>query len=121
MTTIPVQVDRSASLRTVDDLMKRYDIRHIPVTENEKLIGVVCESDIRAISAIKEIDFDSQNVGLILTYKPYSVSPDMLVSEVAKQMLKEKFSCTVVVDKGKVTGIFTESDALKMLIDLFGG
>jgi CBS domain-containing protein len=46
---------------------------------------------------------------------PLSVSPDTTVGDVLNQMLDKQIGCVMVVDKGKLMGIFSERDALMKL------
>lgn len=43
---------------------------------------------------------------------PLSVAPDTTVGDVLKQMVDRRIGCVMVVDKGKLVGIFSERDAL---------
>lgn len=49
-----------------------------------------------------------------------SVSPVTAVDEVAQRMLERGVGSAVVVDGGFVVGIFTTTDALRVLSELFG-
>jgi acetoin utilization protein AcuB len=53
-----------------------------------------------------------------MTEKPYSVSPDTPLDEVAHTMASEKFGSAVVVQNGHVVGVFTTVDACRALGDL---
>ena len=46
---------------------------------------------------------------------PLSVSPDTTVGDVLNQMVDKKIGCVMIVDKGKLMGIFSERDALMKL------
>ena len=54
-----------------------------------------------------------------MTPEPYTVQPDAALWEVAKHMARETFGCAVITDDhGAVVGLFTTSDALRVLADL---
>jgi len=90
-------------------LMKTFHIRHLPVVKNEAMIGVVSQRDLLGVPEAKAI-------GEIMAKSPYVVRPETPLSEVTCNMASEKFGSTVVVNSvGEVLGIFTTTDALKML------
>jgi acetoin utilization protein AcuB len=57
-------------------------------------------------------------VSQVMSEKPYSVSPDTPLDEVAHTMASEKFGSAVVVQNGHVVGVFTTVDACRALGDL---
>jgi len=52
--------------------------------------------------------------------KLITITPDTLVEEAVQLMHDNKIGCLPVVEGGKLYGIFTETDALGLLVDLFG-
>jgi acetoin utilization protein AcuB len=54
-----------------------------------------------------------------LTPDPYTCGPEASLSEVAGAMASEKFGCVLVMTNGKLAGIFTSVDALRLLADIF--
>jgi acetoin utilization protein AcuB len=46
------------------------------------------------------------------------VRPDTPVDEVAREMADRRYGCAVVIEGGKVVGVFTTTDALRALSEL---
>jgi acetoin utilization protein AcuB len=47
----------------------------------------------------------------------YTVGPDEALDVAAREMSKRKWGSALVIDQGKVTGVFTTTDALRALSD----
>jgi CBS domain-containing protein len=107
-------------------LMKERGIRHLPVVENGRLVGIVSRGDLReaSISASANADTYEFNfllsrltVGRLMTRKVFTITADALVVDAAEMMTEHKIAGLPVVDQdGSVIGIVTESDLLKMLV-----
>ena len=52
--------------------------------------------------------------------KLITINPDTLIEEAVQLMHDHKIGCLPVVEQGKLYGIFTETDALDHLVDIFG-
>jgi acetoin utilization protein AcuB len=97
--------------------MKKHGIRHLPVVEETTLIGLVSDLEIGFLVALRAQP-DRLAVGEIMTANPYVVAPDADLQAVATHLVEHKETCAVIVDKGRVVGVFTQTDALRALIDL---
>lgn len=53
-----------------------------------------------------------------MTTDTYAVAPDAPISTVTKHMTRHRYGCAVVVERGKVAGIFTVTDALRLVAAL---
>ena len=119
MTATPVCVQLDADLADAVDLMEQHNIRHLPVMDGDTLTGVVTDRDLGMIESLLPEEWESICVAEAMTPEPYTVQPDAALWEVAKHMAREKFGCAVVTDeRGAVVGLFTTSDALRVLADL---
>lgn len=119
MTTIPVQVESSAPLFKVGELMRRYQVRHLPVIEGKKLVGVVSERDIRMFENSDPDQWLQRPVREIHTPAVFELPPDASVAEAVEGMLNRRIGSVVVVRDGEVRGIFTVTDALRILFDWY--
>ena len=54
-----------------------------------------------------------------MTEEPYFTAPDRPIDEVAAEMAEHKYGSAIVVQNGKVVGIFTTTDACAALAELF--
>ena len=106
-------VQFSESLRTAHDVMRSYQIRHLPVIEHGVLVGLVSLRDLILVEGLPGIDACRLTVADAMTRNPYAVTPDTDVREVAAEMHKRRLGCALVMHKGALIGIFTTVDALR--------
>jgi len=118
MTTVPVQVEESASLETARRIMERYNIRHLPVVKEGKLAGVLSERDMNVALAVARSHTLEATVLVAMHAPAFQVQKNVPVADVARRMAEEKFGCAVVVNGEKICGIFTTTDALELLSKL---
>lgn len=116
MTTIPIAIDITTSLQTAQKILQRYDIRHLPVTKTGKLCGLLYERDLMVVLKNRLANGTQETVKSLLTRIPMQVSPDASVRAVIVEMLRKKHDACLVSKRGKLMGIFTVSDALKLLL-----
>jgi acetoin utilization protein AcuB len=121
MSTHPHSIAVDQSISKADKLMKDYKIRHLPVMEDKRLIGIISDRDIKAVMAFKDINPDVTTVSEIVIEDPYIVKPSSLLNDVCAEMSAHKYGSALVVDNDKLVGIFTWIDALGAVSDLFEG
>ncbi len=117
MTTMPHTVARDLSVVKGLELMRMHCIRHLPVEEDGKLIGVVSDRDIKLAASFQS---DSAlRIDDIMTPDPYTVKLQTPLDAVVSEMAEHKYGCAIVVqDNGKVVGIFTAVDGLRVLSEV---
>lgn len=117
MTREPYSVASTETLSRVRHLMLVHSIRHMPVIDGDRLVGVVADRDIDAIEGIPGVDLAHVDVERVMT-KPIQVWGETPLDEVSELMSKHKADCVVVQGGHGVAGIFTANDALSALTDL---
>jgi acetoin utilization protein AcuB len=117
MTREPYSVTSVDSLARVRHMMLSHSIRHLPVIDGARLVGVVSDRDIVAIEGVPGVDLDHVEVARVMS-KPVQVWGETPLDEVSELMTKRKSDCVVVQGGHGVAGIFTSSDALTALTDL---
>ena len=115
MTPQPITIGRGESLKTAHEMMRLHGCRHLPVLEHGELVGVVTQRDLYLLETIAGVDLTKDKVDDAMVTDAYSVPPDARLDQVAQQMAKEKYGCAVVIERGRVIGIFTTTDALHIL------
>ena len=119
MITSPVTISKDRDIRDCLDLMKEFSIRHLPVVENEKLVGLVTESDLREVSSASSTEH--MTIENAMVPQPITVSPDTDIEDAAKLIYFNKIGGLPVVDDNQeVIGIITAMDLLEVFIELMG-
>ena len=111
-------VDLEASLPEARQLMKEHGIRHLPVLDGSRLVGVVSQRDVVALETSPFIDTSVISVHDAMAEVPYAVSPETPLREVVQVMADNKYGSAVVMEEGRVCGIFTTVDAMSVLAEL---
>jgi acetoin utilization protein AcuB len=116
MTRMPFTVGRAESLSVAHREMRAHGIRHLPVVDGDALVGMVSLRDLHLIETLRDVDPEAVKVEEAMTAEPYTVRPDSPLGEVVEEMIGRRFGSAVVVDEGKVVGVFTTRDALRALL-----
>jgi acetoin utilization protein AcuB len=118
MTPSPHVVTRGKTLAQAHQAMREKGIRHLPVVEGGRLVGLVSQRDLYLLETLKGVDVARETIDEAMTADPIAVPPDALLEEVAEAMAARKHGSAVVVDRGAVVGIFTTTDALRALVSV---
>lgn len=114
MSTSPITIGLAAKRNEALALMRAKRIHHMPVCDSGRVVGMVTESDLAEL----EPGGGGRVVKDLMRARPYTVSPESPVDEVVKEMATHKHgSAAVVVDNGRVVGMFTATDGLRAFAD----
>ena len=117
MSPCPHLIGLEDTVANAIDLMRRHEIRHLPVYKGSKLVGVVSERDITfGLALSKKLTIEE-----VYTPQPYIVSPRDGLDTVAARMAEDRLGCALVVEKEKLVGIFTTTDACRVLASTVAG
>jgi len=128
----PVTIGPEASFYEARALIHDKGIRHLPVVEKDnRLVGIVTDRDIReaapsdaTLLSVQELHYllGKLKVSSFMTAKEklITITPDTLIEEAVQLMHDNKIGCLPVLEGDKLYGIFTETDALAHLVDIFG-
>ncbi len=117
---------RSDSLQLAKDLMTQGHIRHFPVLEGEKVIGVVSERDLFRASLSSLVKYgekeekaflDTVSIKGVVNEPAITISPDASIQEAARLLLDRRIGCLPVVEGGSLQGLVTGRDILRALIE----
>lgn len=114
MTHNPVTIAHDESLSRARRLMLTYRIRHLPVVDDGRLVGILSQRDIYRFDS-PDLDHDYLPVGKAMTKDAYTVTPGSPLREAAAQMAERRCGAAVVVDGRRVVGLLTATDALRAL------
>lgn len=115
MTAQPVTIGRGQPLSVAHALMREHRCRHLPVLEHGDLVGVLSQRDLYLLETLAGADLAADRVDEAMSTEAFAVDPDASVVDVAREMTREKYGCAVVVERDRVVGIFTATDALALL------
>jgi CBS domain-containing protein len=121
-TVADIMTRRVIYLREEDNLsrivegMEHFGLRHLPVLDGDRLVGMITHRDMLKILSAAERREESTFVASIMTRDPIAVGPDTTIIEAARILIKARFGCLPVVDENRnVIGIVTEHDFMKVL------
>lgn len=116
MTPCPFTIGLDQSLAIAHEIMRARDIRHLPVLDDGKLVGIVSIRDLHLIETLQGVDADTVTVEEAMTPDPYAVSPETPLEEVARTMARHRYGSCIIVENEKVVGMFTTVDAMNALV-----
>lgn len=118
MTYVPKSIGYDQTIAQASEFMRKLHLRHLPVLKDGKLVGILTDRDINLVLSFKDVDATKMKVEEAYIPDPYFTAPTTPINEVVAQMAEKKYGCALVVDNGKLVGIFTEIDAYKALAEL---
>jgi acetoin utilization protein AcuB len=119
-----------STLREAHQIMREKSIRHLPVVERQtnNLLGIISDRDIKKfmspfIGSTRETAQDKATldiaVGKIMVKTLITGKPDEEVKSAIEKMLPKKLGCLPVIDDtGRLVGIVTNIDLVKLLLSM---
>lgn len=98
-------------------LMAEHDIGAVLVMENETLRGIFTERDYARKLVLKGIASRTAPVSDMMTSNVQTVSPSDQLGSIMSTMTKKRFRHLPVVDEGKVVGMITIGDVVKVVME----
>jgi acetoin utilization protein AcuB len=122
MSTAVVAVPVDAHVGRVCELMHERNIRHLPVLDGGRLVGVVTDRDIGSASSalcLRPLNPDVL-VRDVMAHPPVTAHPMDPVEDAARTMRTLKIGCLPVIEGESLVGIITGIDLLDALLRLTG-
>lgn len=113
MTPFPYSVDINAPIEEAREFMRRHQIRHLPVTDRQKLVGVVTDRDIKLYLG-PDFDYPNQQEAIVRDVyleNPVIVDLNERLDRVLTTMAEKHIGSVLVTRNGKLAGVFTSTDA----------
>lgn len=129
MTRQVVTVGPGDSISHAMHLMKDRGIKHLPVLEGGRLVGVLSDRDIKAYCPSKATSLDVYEINYLLAKatvreamctRVTTAAPDLPVEEAALLMLEGNFGCLPVLEADVLVGIISDRDIFRSLVDISG-
>lgn len=123
MQTEVVSLGTGDRLDLVEDIMQLGRIRHLPVLEDSRLVGLVSNRDLLAASLSRALDFESPQrrsfarsvqVDEVMSRDLVTVEPSTPLREAAAILLRRQIGCLPVVKPdGTLVGLLSENDLVR--------
>jgi acetoin utilization protein AcuB len=125
MTLTPEQ-----TLRDAIELLRSAQVRHLPVVDGRRLLGIVTDRDVKratpsVLTGIAKDQYDNSlvtiKVAQLMTREPITVPGRSPLKSAVEILLQKRVGALPVVDDGQLVGILSESDVLRVAYDLLPG
>jgi len=117
MITDLIVVSPKDTVESAIQIMQQHSIRHLPVVEDNRLVGLVTESSLRPYLSPEKLRLPLREVMII---NPITIDPEASIDEAARLIYKYKIGGLPVISQGKLVGIITITDILEAFIELMG-
>jgi acetoin utilization protein AcuB len=124
-----VSVAQSDTLDHALMTLRRFSIRHLPVVEGDRLVGILSDRDVKK-AAPSPFDYPTAEefraftskvtVKEIMTKEVITVSPLTPIEEAASLMSQKRIGALPVVQEKRLIGILTETDVLSVITEMMG-
>ncbi|MBM4255526.1 MAG: CBS domain-containing protein [Deltaproteobacteria bacterium] len=127
MTREVVTLARNDSLLVAKDILQQGRIRHFAVVDNGIVVGVVSQRDLYKASLGSVLKYGEKaqqaflsgiSIKEVMSDPPVTITPHVTVQEAARLMMERKIGCLPVLEGPKLVGIVTESDMLKLVLEM---
>ncbi len=129
MTRDPITLRPDDSIAQALEHMHRYDVRELPVVEQDTLVGIVTDRDVRMNLGPGSAELDERDMSVkaldaaidtIMTADVATLHPAVLASEACRLLVANKVGAMPVVDaEGGLLGICSVTDLLAEAAPLF--
>ena len=125
MTPTPISVSSNTPVHEAHALMQQHRIRHLPVLDHGRLVGMVSDRDIRLVLPSPATSLSVYEIGYLLARLtvaeimhrfPITIAPDRPVTEAVRGMLAHQVGALPVVAEAKVVGIVTRTNLLQAFL-----
>ena len=113
-------VDTDAGVVEVERLMDEHHIRHIPVQQEGRVVGIVSQRDLyrlvdRFLPKTDKVRLRARDIMV----DPYVVAFDTPLNEIALEMAKRHIGSAIVLHHEKLAGILSATDICRILAEIF--
>jgi acetoin utilization protein AcuB len=125
MTRDVVTVGPEESAARAWGLCRERNIRHLPVVEGGRLVGIVSDRDLRDLSPPRDTADQENTLGWVqirdmMSTGVVTAHPLDTIEHAAKVIYENRFNCLPVVADDEIVGIITSSDLVRTLVELTG-
>jgi acetoin utilization protein AcuB len=118
MTTYPYVIELDSLAMTARTMMQQLKVRHLPVRDGDKVMGVVTEQILQMAEACgKDLSGSGLKVRELCTKNVLLVAPEEPLESVLRRMADRHVEVALVLRQGHLAGIFTTTDACRRYAD----
>ncbi len=121
MTKSPHSIGLDQNVSIAQQMMRERGIRHLPVQDGGKLVGILTHRDVQFALGWAKEPANELEIKDVYTPDPYVVEVGTTIDQIVERMAEERIGSALVLDKGKLVGIFTTVDACRVLALLLKG
>ena len=110
MTADPRSIGKSVSVVEAAQLMREQDIGSLPITDDERLVGMITDRDITTRVVAEGAGLATTSVGDVYSQDLISVGPDKELEEALRLMARHQVRRLPVVENGRLVGIVAQAD-----------
>lgn len=127
MKTQLVTLNADVKLNFADDIMYLGRIRHLPVVNGKKIVGILTQRDLYRASLTSIVTnwnenrtfLDTVKIADIMTKDVKTISPDSTIEDAARIMIGDKIGCLPVTEADdNLVGLITETDVLQHFVNM---
>lgn len=130
MTMPVITVKPQDSVAHARALLEKNRINQLPVVQNERLVGIVTDRDIRSAARAVQIaafaaarhpvqsDPDRTPIEQVMSANVITLKPTDTIETAARLMRQKRIGSVPIVENGVLRGILTRSDLLGVLVEL---
>jgi CBS domain-containing protein len=129
MTKNIIKLNLSDDLTKAEALFKKHKIRHIPVVNKHKIVGLISYTDLLRVSYADAVDDAAENVESIvfnmftvmqvMTKDIVVISPETTIKEAAEILAENEFHALPVCYNDLLIGMVTTTDLIKYLLEQY--
>jgi len=129
MTKNIIKLNLSDELTKAEELFKKHNIRHIPVVNGNKIVGMLSYTDLLRVSYadaadeaadnVESIVFNMFTIRQVMAKEIVIISPSSTIREAAGILSKYEFHALPVCEGELLVGIVTTTDLIKYLLQQY--
>ena len=123
----PLTLDRNETLDLAESIMNLGRIRHMPVVDDGRVIGILSQRDLFRSALFTALGFGRKTttaliktikIKEVMTEDVITIAPETTIKGAARIMIDKKIGCLPVVENEKLIGLLTETDILRYVVEL---
>jgi len=113
-----ITITPDAGLKDAIEIMHYHSIRHLPVIDQDEMLGFVTESNLRQYLLTDLVN--ELTMADLMIINPITIDPNASIDSAARLIYQYKIGGLPVLEKRKLVGIITITDILGAFIELLG-